>query len=400
MAEIAGPVTGGVDTHAGTHVAAVVDQVGRVLGTESFPAGATGMPGALGVDARPRRLATGGGGGHRQLRRRAGPLPGLPGVPVLEVSGRTGSRAAGAASPTPWTRSSAAIAALNGEDRGTPKSGDGAVESIRRCGWPAAAPSRHDQAGNQLANCIITAPERLRRLGRRTEPSQRVRARRPLSPAAMPPTRPRAPRRPWRASPAAAQELDTEIAQLEAALEQLVARAAAPEYLALTGVGTLSAAALTRRRRRQPRPDPQRGQRSPPCAASARSMPPPASRNGTGSTTAGTGRPTPRCGGSPSPAFRHLAHQGLLARRIAAGKTTQGNHPQPQALRRPRGLPQAHQARLHPSRRDPVREGRLDNPLTCTEYSGRRRSAAGVSGMPQTRASPRIPPEATMPAPL
>ena len=33
MAKIAGPVTGGVDTHAGTHVAAVVDQVGRVLGT-------------------------------------------------------------------------------------------------------------------------------------------------------------------------------------------------------------------------------------------------------------------------------------------------------------------------------------------------------------------------------
>jgi len=47
MAEIAGPVTGGVDTHAGTHVAAVVDQVGRVLGTESFPAGADGYAGLL-----------------------------------------------------------------------------------------------------------------------------------------------------------------------------------------------------------------------------------------------------------------------------------------------------------------------------------------------------------------
>ena len=38
MAKTAGPVTGGVDTHADMHVAAVVDQVGRVLGTESFPA--------------------------------------------------------------------------------------------------------------------------------------------------------------------------------------------------------------------------------------------------------------------------------------------------------------------------------------------------------------------------
>jgi len=38
MAEQALPVTGGVDTHADVHVAAVVDQVGRVLGTGAFPA--------------------------------------------------------------------------------------------------------------------------------------------------------------------------------------------------------------------------------------------------------------------------------------------------------------------------------------------------------------------------
>lgn len=31
------PVTGGVDTHLDVHVAAVVDQVGGVLGVESFP---------------------------------------------------------------------------------------------------------------------------------------------------------------------------------------------------------------------------------------------------------------------------------------------------------------------------------------------------------------------------
>jgi transposase len=47
MAKIAGPVTGGVDTHADAHVAAVVDQVGRVLGTESFPADEAGYAGLL-----------------------------------------------------------------------------------------------------------------------------------------------------------------------------------------------------------------------------------------------------------------------------------------------------------------------------------------------------------------
>ena len=40
------------------------------------------------------------------------------------------------------------------------------------------------------------------------------------------------------------QDLDTEVTRLEAALEQLVTRVAAPDYLALTGVGIQSVAAL------------------------------------------------------------------------------------------------------------------------------------------------------------
>jgi len=47
IAEQAGPVTGGAGTHAGVHVAAVVDQVGRVLGTQAFPATAAGYRAAL-----------------------------------------------------------------------------------------------------------------------------------------------------------------------------------------------------------------------------------------------------------------------------------------------------------------------------------------------------------------
>src|SRR4051812_41875169 len=41
-------VAGGVDTHADTHTAAVIDQVGRVLGTEQFPATASGYAALLG----------------------------------------------------------------------------------------------------------------------------------------------------------------------------------------------------------------------------------------------------------------------------------------------------------------------------------------------------------------
>jgi transposase len=47
IAEQAGPVTGGVDTHADVHVAAVVDWVGRVLGAQAFPADTSGYAGAL-----------------------------------------------------------------------------------------------------------------------------------------------------------------------------------------------------------------------------------------------------------------------------------------------------------------------------------------------------------------
>ena len=35
--QTAGPVIGGVDTHKDMHVAAALDGVGRLLGTESFP---------------------------------------------------------------------------------------------------------------------------------------------------------------------------------------------------------------------------------------------------------------------------------------------------------------------------------------------------------------------------
>ena len=38
IVEEARPVTGGVDTHAGTHVAAALDPVGGLLGVREFPA--------------------------------------------------------------------------------------------------------------------------------------------------------------------------------------------------------------------------------------------------------------------------------------------------------------------------------------------------------------------------
>ena len=47
IAEAAVPVTGGVDTHVDVHVAAVVDQVGQVLGSQAFAASAADYRAAL-----------------------------------------------------------------------------------------------------------------------------------------------------------------------------------------------------------------------------------------------------------------------------------------------------------------------------------------------------------------
>jgi transposase len=41
-------ITGGVDTHAGTHVAAALDPVGGLLGVREFPVTAAGYTGLLG----------------------------------------------------------------------------------------------------------------------------------------------------------------------------------------------------------------------------------------------------------------------------------------------------------------------------------------------------------------
>ena len=244
MAEIAGPVTGGVDTHAGTHVAAVVDQVGRVLGTESFPAGADGYAGLLawlrghGVLARVGVEGTGsyGAGLARFLASQD--------VPVLEVPRPDRQRRRRRGKSDAVDAVSAAIAALSGEDCGTPKSGDGAAESIRALRVArAGAMKARTQAGNQLRDLITTAPERLRAQLSHLSTPRRVRAAAAFTcgDAADPAEGAKAAMasvaRRW-------QDLDTEITRLEAVLEQLVTRVAAPEYLALTGVGYLSVAAL------------------------------------------------------------------------------------------------------------------------------------------------------------
>jgi hypothetical protein len=69
-------ITGGVDTHAGLHVAAALDPIGGLLGVREFPATAAGYAALLGWLSGFGDVAPGHRGGHRELWRGPGPLSG------------------------------------------------------------------------------------------------------------------------------------------------------------------------------------------------------------------------------------------------------------------------------------------------------------------------------------
>jgi transposase len=156
-------VTGGVDTHGKTHHAAVVDQVGRVLGDQEFPASAAGYRALLAwlrswgrvVKVGVEGTGTYGAGLARHL---AG-----EGVELVEVDrpDRRTRRAKGKSDPIDAI--AAARAALSGQASGAPKTRTGPVEAIRalRVARRGAVKAR-TAALNQLHGLIASAPENLR----------------------------------------------------------------------------------------------------------------------------------------------------------------------------------------------------------------------------------------------
>ena len=156
IAEPVVPVTGGVDTHADMHVAAAVDQVGRVLGTQAFPADAAGYAGALAWMRAHGELAKVGVEGTGSYGAGLARYLASCGVEVVEVirPNRQARRQRGKSDTADAV--AAALAALNGEAAGVPKSRDGAVESIRALRVARAdAVKARTQAGNQLRDLVV-----------------------------------------------------------------------------------------------------------------------------------------------------------------------------------------------------------------------------------------------------
>jgi transposase len=248
MADEGGVVYGGVDTHAEVHVAAAVDPVGRVLGTESFPVSAQGYAALLGWLAGFGKLARAGVEGTGSYGAGLARFLAAAGVAVLEVNRPDRQRRRRYGKSDPADAVSAALAALRGQDCGTPKSADGTAESLRvlRAARRGAVKAR-SQAGNQLRDLLVTAPGELR--AELTRPDGRALAGKALASACAVFAGPRAPGPAAMTRTAMAsiarrwQQLDQEAAALDAAMEDLAA-AAAPDLLARTGIGAQSAAAL------------------------------------------------------------------------------------------------------------------------------------------------------------
>jgi hypothetical protein len=153
----------GVDTHGEVHVAAVISSLGKILGTESFPATAAGYRQLL-VWAGKRgtvRLAgvegtgTFGAGLSRYLLAQH--------VEVFEVNrpDRTARRLLGKSDPL--DAQAAARAVLSGRARARAKSGDGPVHSARiyKLAKDSAVKAR-TQAINQLKAVLVIADPALR----------------------------------------------------------------------------------------------------------------------------------------------------------------------------------------------------------------------------------------------
>ena len=232
-------VAGGVDTHQDTHTAAVVDLVGRVLGTQQFPATAAGYSALLawmrgfGSLLRVGVEGTGayGAGLARLLRDEH--------IDVIEVDrpDRKTRRLQGKSDPIDAIQ--AAKAALAGERTGTPKQRDGRVEALRnlRVARRSAVDQRAD-AQRQIKALIVTAPDELRARLRALPVKELIATCATLRPdrtdAATPAT---AVKIALRSLARRHQQLSAEIADLDELLEPLVA-AVNPGLLAANGVGT------------------------------------------------------------------------------------------------------------------------------------------------------------------
>jgi transposase len=237
-------VTGGIDTHSEVHVAAALDEIGGLLGAESFAANPAGYEAlftwmsAFGDVTKVGVEGTGSyGAGVARFLARAG-------VEVVEVDrqNRQARRQSGKSDTLDAVE--AARAALSGKARGQAKSRDGSVEAIRvLVVAKRSARGARIKALAQMRQLTYSAPDQLRSRLKGLPIAEFVAVAQGLRPtrSADPVTA---------ATKASLSSLAHRVADLEEEINELDARitpllkATAPELLAVYGVGIDTAAAL------------------------------------------------------------------------------------------------------------------------------------------------------------
>lgn len=160
---MAAQITGGVDTHLDVHVVAALDELGGLVGVESFPTTPPGYRALLGwLGSHGEVVVVGvegtgsyGAGLARHLQ--------YEGVAVVEVDRPNRQRRRRQGKTDPHDAVTAARAAQAGDALGVAKLRDGNVEAIRVLRVVRGGAKRdRTRAINQMRSLISTAPDDLR----------------------------------------------------------------------------------------------------------------------------------------------------------------------------------------------------------------------------------------------
>lgn len=244
MTQPALTVVAGVDTHADSHTAAVLDQLGRQLGHRQFPATAAGCQQMLGWLTDHGTVSgvgvegTGsyGAGLTRHLQ--------AAGIPVWEINrpDRSTRRARGKSDPI--DADAAARTLLAGRQAGPPRAGDGAVAALRVLHTTRASAVRQRTATiNAFHQAVITGPDELREQLQSEPKVARIRTAAALRPGPNRFDVLTATKTALRRLARRIQAFDDEIAEADADLDTLT-RQIAPALREQHGVGPETAAQL------------------------------------------------------------------------------------------------------------------------------------------------------------
>ena len=237
-------VWGGVDTGRDFHVAAVIDGVGRVVGSEPFGADSSGYGRLVAWMQAKGQLVRVGVEGTGSYGAGLARFLAEAGIEVVEVNrpNRQLRRHKGGKSDS-VDAEAAARAAASGEATAVPKSGVGPVECLRMLlVVRRSAVKARTQAANQIHSLAVTAPEGVKRRLRGLNVGARVRICARWRPGGEQTTIAYA-KRALRRLARRYQALDREVDELDVEIRRLCAQAN-PALLGAAGVGPDTAAAL------------------------------------------------------------------------------------------------------------------------------------------------------------